>query len=132
MTRITTIQMAGLIAVAANAQPILIQDVRIFNGVDLRLQAGHVLIDEGVIQRVSADPIDAPADATVIDGANRVLTPGLIDLARPYAAGFAVQPWPGNRHFLAILERSSGNAGALVRDYQLATKDGSQSARIRY
>ena len=80
MTRITTILMAGLIAVAANAQPILIQDVRIFNGVDLELEAGHVLIDEGVIQRVSADPIDAPADATVIDGANRVLTPGFIDL----------------------------------------------------
>ena len=80
MIRILTLLIIGLATAAATAQAILIQDVRIFNGVDLELEAGHVLIDDGLIQRVSADPIEAPDDAIVLDGGNRVLTPGFIDL----------------------------------------------------
>jgi imidazolonepropionase-like amidohydrolase len=58
----------------------LIENVRIFNGVDAQLVAGHVLIEDGVIAKVSEDGIDAPGGATVIDGGNRVLSPGFIDL----------------------------------------------------
>ena len=69
-----------LLSAAAIGQPILIENVRIFDGVDARLAAGHVLVDNGIIQRISSDVIAAPADTLVIDGDNRVLTPGFIDV----------------------------------------------------
>ena len=68
-------------AVLAQADDaILIRDVRIFNGVDAVLTRGHVLIEGDKIARVSPQPIDAPEGARVIEGAGRVLSPGLIDL----------------------------------------------------
>jgi imidazolonepropionase-like amidohydrolase len=65
---------------AAQAESVLIENVRIFNGVDSNLSAGHVLVEDGVIATVSKDPIAASEGATVIDGGNRVLSPGFIDL----------------------------------------------------
>lgn len=62
------------------ADSVLIENVRIFNGVDTELSAGHVLVEDGLIARISVDPIAAPSDTLVIQGANRVLTPGFIDL----------------------------------------------------
>jgi imidazolonepropionase-like amidohydrolase len=67
-------------AVSAQAESILIENVRIFNGVDAELTAGHVLVEDGVITQVSEDAIEAPEEAVVIDGGNRVLSPGFIDL----------------------------------------------------
>lgn len=62
------------------ADTVLIENVRIFNGVDARLDTGHVLVRDGLIDTISADPIAAPDGATVIAGNNRILTPGFIDL----------------------------------------------------
>ena len=62
------------------AQTILIENVRIFDGVDPDLAPGHVLVVDGVIDTVSEDAISAPEGARVIDGGNRVLSPGFIDL----------------------------------------------------
>ncbi len=62
------------------ADSILIENVRIFNGVDATLTSGHVLVEDGIIAQVSSDAISPGEDATVIDGANRVLSPGFIDL----------------------------------------------------
>jgi imidazolonepropionase-like amidohydrolase len=56
----------------------LITNVRIFDGVSDELMQGQVLVENNLIAAVSADPISAP-EATVIDGGNRVLTPGFID-----------------------------------------------------
>jgi imidazolonepropionase-like amidohydrolase len=67
-------------AMAATAQTVLIEDVRIFNGVDARLSPGHVLVRDGIIETVSGRPIEAPEGARVISGNNRILTPGFIDL----------------------------------------------------
>jgi imidazolonepropionase-like amidohydrolase len=64
----------------ANAESVLIENVRIFNGVDAKLSAGHVLIEDGVITKVSKNSIEAPDGSTVLDGGNRVLSPGFIDL----------------------------------------------------
>lgn len=64
----------------AGADTYLIENVRIFNGVDPELQSGHVMVVDGVIDAVSEDRLEAPAGALVIDGGNRVLTPGFIDL----------------------------------------------------
>ncbi len=62
------------------ADGILIENVRIFNGVDAKLSAGHVLVEDGLIAQVSAEPIEVDDDVVVIDGKNRVLSPGFIDL----------------------------------------------------
>ncbi len=58
---------------------ILIENVRIFDGVNEKLTNGNVLIENNLIRRVSRSSIDAPSDATIIDGGGRVLIPGLID-----------------------------------------------------
>ena len=71
---------AVIMATSASAQPILIENVRIFNGVDSKLTPGHVLVVDGLIDTVSRDAIEAPAGTVVIDGGNRVLSPGFIDL----------------------------------------------------
>ena len=67
-------------ATTAFAEKILIENVRIFNGVDAQLTAGHVLVEDGLIARVSRDAISVGTDVEVIDGSNRVLSPGFIDL----------------------------------------------------
>ncbi len=68
------------LSISAHADNYLIENVRIFNGVDARLLPGHVLIEDGIISKVSGDPIEAPAGTIILDGDNRVLTPGFIDL----------------------------------------------------
>ncbi len=67
---------------SAQAEPpaVLFKDVRIFDGVDAALLKGHVLVEGQKITRISSRPIDAPAGTLVIDGDNRILTPGFIDL----------------------------------------------------
>jgi imidazolonepropionase-like amidohydrolase len=60
---------------------VLIENVRIFNGVDEELTDGHVLVDGNLIETVSNQPIpvDRAANTLLIDGGGRVLMPGLID-----------------------------------------------------
>ena len=62
------------------AQTFLFENVRVFDGTGEAPRAGHVLVRDGLIESVSRSPIDAPRDATVIEGNGRVLTPGFIDL----------------------------------------------------
>ena len=71
---------AAMLPSSVLAQSYLIENVRLFNGVDPELTAGHVLVADGVIAEVSDDAIAPPDGATVIDGGNRVLSPGFIDL----------------------------------------------------
>jgi imidazolonepropionase-like amidohydrolase len=65
---------------AAGEPPVLIRNVRIFDGVHAELSAGEVLVADGVIERVSSEPITAPEGAVVLDGGGGVLCPGFIDL----------------------------------------------------
>ncbi len=58
---------------------ILINNVRIFDGVGEQLRPGNLLIRGRKIERISSDPIAAPAGSTVFDGGGRVLMPGLTD-----------------------------------------------------
>jgi imidazolonepropionase-like amidohydrolase len=80
MRRIAMAVVIGLLPIAAQAQSTLIENVRIFNGVDEGLTPGHVLVVDGLIDTISRDAITAPDGARVIDGGNRVLSPGFIDL----------------------------------------------------
>ena len=68
------------LSISAHAENYLIENVRIFNGVDARLLPGHVLVEDGIISKVSGNPIEAPEGTIILDGDNRVLTPGFIDL----------------------------------------------------
>ncbi len=79
MIRILALLLLALPAMAENPS-VLIQNVRIFNGVDASLSEGSVLIEDGIIQKVSRKTITAPDGAQVIDGGGRVLSPGFIDL----------------------------------------------------
>ncbi len=62
------------------AQPsyVLIQNVKIFDGVNDKLTPGHVLIENNLIKAVGAINT-VPEGTTVIDGGGRTLLPGLID-----------------------------------------------------
>jgi imidazolonepropionase-like amidohydrolase len=73
-------------AAAATAAPkvaiILFKNVRIFDGKAEKLtNPSNVMVRGNIIERVSSDSIETPADAnaTVIDGGGRTLMPGLID-----------------------------------------------------
>src|SRR5262245_16054461 len=74
-------------ASAATAAPkvavTLFKDVRIFDGKAEKLSdTRNVMVRGNIIERVSIDTIQSPADAdvTVIDGGGRTLMPGLIDV----------------------------------------------------
>ncbi len=56
----------------------LITNVKVFDGVSDELQSHDVLISDNLIKDVGPD-LQAPADATVIDGAGRTLMPGIIE-----------------------------------------------------
>jgi imidazolonepropionase-like amidohydrolase len=70
----------SLAASGAYAEDYLLENVRIFNGVDVELMTGHVLVESGVITSISETRLDVGDAVTVIDGGNRVLSPGFIDL----------------------------------------------------
>jgi imidazolonepropionase-like amidohydrolase len=65
---------------SASGPTTLFQNVRIFDGKSATLSApSNVLVKNNIIERISASPITADANATVVAGNGRVLMPGLID-----------------------------------------------------
>jgi imidazolonepropionase-like amidohydrolase len=80
MHRFLAVVCISLISLSTQAGTVLIENVRIFNGVDAKLSTGNILVVDGLIADISSDSISAPEGATVIAGNNRVLTPGFIDL----------------------------------------------------
>jgi len=66
MKRFLSATLLLCLSFSAQAASYLIENVRIFNGVDPELVAGHVLVEDGVITTVSGDEITAPDGATVI------------------------------------------------------------------
>ena len=67
---------------------VLIKNVDIFDGLRDRLTSGHVLLEGRTIAAVEASPISESGVSTVIDGAGRVLMPGMID-AHAHLVGMA-------------------------------------------
>ncbi|MBI1393990.1 MAG: amidohydrolase family protein [Alphaproteobacteria bacterium] len=64
-------------AFAADAY--LINNARIFDGVDIVTERGAVRVDNGLITAVSKTPLASKPGETVIDAAGRFLMPGMID-----------------------------------------------------
>lgn len=67
---------------------VLIKNVQIFDGLADRLVPGHVLIEGTTIAAVDSSPISESGAKVVIDGAGRVLMPGMID-AHAHLVGMA-------------------------------------------
>jgi len=62
------------------AKQVLFTNVNIFNGTEDKLYENHqVLVEGNLIKAISAGEIEARADAMVIDGAGKTLTPGFIE-----------------------------------------------------
>lgn len=62
------------------AQQTLFTNINVFDGFSSELAMGmNVLVEDNHIVQVSAEPIST-AGATIIDGAGRTMTPGLIDM----------------------------------------------------
>ncbi len=78
-----TISSLGSAACAAAASltstPTLIRNVRVFDGHNEPVNGVEVLVVGDKIAQVSRTPLTASADAKVIDGGGRVLSPGFID-----------------------------------------------------
>lgn len=62
--------------------------MQIFDGVSGQLFAGHVLIEGRTIAAVDTSPIAAGPETVTIDGAGRVLMPGMTD-AHVHLVGMA-------------------------------------------
>lgn len=60
------------------SRPTVIRNVTIFTAVGPRITNGTILLRDGKIAAVGA-AADAPADAIVIDGSGKFVTPGLVD-----------------------------------------------------
>ncbi len=58
---------------------LLVKNVRIFDGLTDHHFPGHVLVEGDKIAAVETSPIAEDADTVVIDGADRVLMPGMTD-----------------------------------------------------
>jgi imidazolonepropionase-like amidohydrolase len=68
------------IAVPASAESVLFKNVRVFDGIDATLLKASVLVEGDKITKISSRSIDVPEGTLVIEGNNRVLSPGFIDL----------------------------------------------------
>lgn len=80
--------LAGVsLGLVAQDRPILIRDVRIFDGT-ARIEANSVLVSGGTIAKVGKD-LKAPKNAEIVDGTGSTLLPGLID-AHTHAFGPAL------------------------------------------
>jgi imidazolonepropionase-like amidohydrolase len=74
--------------------PTLIRDATVLTGTGMRLEHADVLLVDGKISAVGSG-LSAPANATVVDGTHRWVTPGLIDI-HSHLGVYAVPAVAGN------------------------------------
>jgi imidazolonepropionase-like amidohydrolase len=72
------------------SQPVLITNATVLTATGERIERGSVLMRDGKIAAVGAS-VQAPADATVVDGTGQWVTPGIIDAH----SHLGVYPSPG-------------------------------------
>lgn len=61
------------------SNPVVVNNVRVFDGVDGQLKPGNLLILDRKIKHISSGPIAPPLNSATIDGRGHVLMPGLTD-----------------------------------------------------
>jgi imidazolonepropionase-like amidohydrolase len=92
-------QPRDLAPVAIEPETVLIEGATVLTAAGEPIEDGYVLLEDGEIVAVSAEAIEAPEEATVIDGAGKFVTPGLIDTH----SHLGVYPSPG------VAAHSDGN-----------------------
>lgn len=75
---LTVLTLPDGLVVEASPAPLVFTKVRVFDG-DRVAEGQTVVVTDGLIRSVSAEPPEVPAGATVIDGSGKTLLPGLID-----------------------------------------------------
>lgn len=85
---------SGMVAYAPPADTIVIRDVNVFAALDTAVSKHQdVWIEDGLIARtIPTGGMEIPSTARVIDGANKTLLPGLIDI-HTHITGFANPLW---------------------------------------
>ena len=81
-----------------------IRGARIVTAAGSAIDSGTVVIRRGVIDAVGAS-VAVPPEATVVDGAGKIVYPGLIDLGNTRAADQPAPQLPQNVRTTADLER---------------------------
>ena len=95
---------AAPLALRADAPNVYaIRGARIVTGAGTTIDAGTVVVRRGVIDEVGAS-VAVPPDATVIDGAGKIVYPGIIDLGNTRAADQPAPQLPQNIRTTAELE----------------------------
>src|SRR5439155_19852798 len=92
----------------------VIRNATILTAVGPAIRNGSVLLQNGKIMAVGTS-VNAPADATVIDGAGRYVTPGIIDTHSHIGAGGA-----------------PGDPGAQTDDVNEATNPVTANVRVEH
>jgi imidazolonepropionase-like amidohydrolase len=64
---------------AVPSAPVIIRDATVLTGTGERLEEADVLLQNGRVAAIGRD-LDAPPEATVVDGRGKWLTPGIIDV----------------------------------------------------
>jgi imidazolonepropionase-like amidohydrolase len=60
--------------------PVLLKGAHIYDGKGGEMARGDVLLQDGKIAKIAESITDAPKSATVVDGAGKFVTPGIIDI----------------------------------------------------
>jgi len=68
-----------LTPVDGEPETVVIEEATVMTAAGEVYEEGYLLLDDGSIEEVSADPIDAPEGAEVIDASGKYVTPGIID-----------------------------------------------------
>ena len=71
---------------------ILLKNGRVFDGTPAPSKNANVLIENGIITKISESGIDAPADAKVVDAAGKWVMPGFVDNHTHYDGEVLVAP----------------------------------------
>jgi imidazolonepropionase-like amidohydrolase len=100
------------------ARPLVIRNVNIFTGAGPLIRGGAIAVQDGKIMAVGAT-VATPANAEVIDGAGRYLTPGLIDTH----SHLGVYPAPGSAAHQDGNEATSPNTSYVWAEHSVWPQD---------
>ncbi|MEM9730731.1 MAG: amidohydrolase family protein, partial [Myxococcota bacterium] len=98
--------------------PTVIQNALFFDGKGSPAETKHLLIERGVLRRVSDEPFDAPPGARVIDARGKWVMPGFIDIHTHYDAEVEAIPslHESLRHGVTTVFMGSCSLSAAVGD----------------
>jgi len=104
------------------AKPIVIRNATVLTATGKAIEHGTVVLADGAIRHVGAAPASLPADATVIDGTGKFVTPGIIDAHSHigvYAAPDARANADGNESTAPVTAQAQARYGYWPQDPQI-------------